>query len=66
MQKITVMVPIEVEVSVHPAGNIRVHSATWPNFDVIEGQLEVLRKEDCPDYMKFVAIVDGWVIRKKQ
>jgi len=62
MEKITVMVPIDVEISVHISGKIRVHSATWPNFNVIEDQLEVLAQDNAGPYDH---VIDGWIVRQK-
>lgn len=65
MEKITVMVPIECDISVHPSGRIRVHSCINPDFNTIEDQLMAIPKAECVDTMKFLAIIDDWVIAKK-
>lgn len=64
MEKIIVMVPVECDISVHPSGRIRVHGCINPDFNTIEDQLKVLRKEDAIN-TKFSLVIGDWVVTHK-
>jgi len=64
--KITVMVPVEVEVSVHPAGNVRVHGCINPTFADIEDQLQVFQRfAAINSSIDILTVLPDWIICKK-
>lgn len=42
MAKITVMVPVELEVTVSVHGELRVNAATWPTLDKCQNYMQVI------------------------
>ena len=52
MKKITIMLPVEIDVEIRPAGNMHVGSATWPRLCDIEDQLGVLRSGEARSHHK--------------
>lgn len=69
---IKVKMELDVEISMHPSGRIRVHSCVNPNLNHIEGQLTAIPQADNPSdakiqsqYMDILASIDGWNIVQK-
>lgn len=65
---IKVNMELDVEISMHPSGRIRVHSCVNPNLNQIEDQLiAVYKTESLPDVssLKYLTRFDDWVILQK-
>lgn len=65
MKKITVMLPVEIEVGINPAGKVNVGSAKWPRLCDIEAQLGVLRSGEVRAYQVVLETFGEFILIQK-